>query len=63
MPIPEQNIGESAVDFIQRCMSDETMNTEYPDKDERYAVCIDQTKSKSTLEQAIQKLVDKFNQK
>lgn len=63
MPIPEQNIGESAEDFLQRCMSDEDMKTEYPDKDQRYAVCQDQTKTKSSLEQAIQKLVDKFNQK
>lgn len=41
-------MGESSDDFIQRCMSDDKMNSEYPDKTQRYAVCISQTKKEET---------------
>lgn len=40
MPLPVPNEGETQEDFIQRCMANETMNKEFPDEDQRYAVCL-----------------------
>lgn len=42
MPIPQPNQGESKKKFINRCMSDPTMNKEFPDGDQRYKVCLEQ---------------------
>src|SRR5690606_33792603 len=39
VPIPTPQPNESAEEFIERCMSDETMVAEYPDEKQRYAVC------------------------
>lgn len=36
--------GETEDEFISRCMSD--LNTEFPDQDQRYAVCKSQWDSK-----------------
>jgi hypothetical protein len=44
MPIPKPKQGEKEKEFIQRYMIDEKMVTEYPDKDQRYSVCINQIK-------------------
>lgn len=44
MPLPEKKPNEKSTDFIQRCMIDEKMKTEYPDKEQRYAVCREQVK-------------------
>lgn len=38
MPIPTPNPGEDFDKFIERCMSDENMVSEY-DQDQRYAIC------------------------
>ena len=51
MPIPQPNKDESNKDFISRCMSNPTMNKEYPDNGQRYAICVNQTKS-SLLQKA-----------
>ncbi len=40
MPIPTPTTTEGKDEFIVRCMSDETMVTEYGDTAQRYAVCI-----------------------
>ena len=40
IPVPQQN--ETKDEFIQRCMSDETMLAEYPDEAQRYAICLAQ---------------------
>jgi len=48
MPLPTQNQGESKEEFISRCMADSKMNQEYPDKDQRFAVCNQQTKKEET---------------
>lgn len=50
MPIPQRKQGESKQKFVTRCMSNPTMNKEYPDSSQRYAICMGQTKS-SLLEQ------------
>ena len=42
MPIPKPRSYESQDMFIRRCMADETMNEEFPDRDQRYAVCSQQ---------------------
>src|SRR5690606_38264214 len=39
VPIPTPQPNESAEEFIERCMGDETMVAEYPDEKQRYAVC------------------------
>ena len=45
MPLPKPS-GEDKTKFIQRCMRDKTMNAEYPDSAQRYAVCVSQWKGK-----------------
>ena len=40
MPIPQPSSGESQDDFISRCMGDDKMNAEYPNRDQRAAVCL-----------------------
>lgn len=39
MPIPKPYKSESESEYINRCMSDETMRTEYESEKQRYAVC------------------------
>ena len=39
MPIPKPNPNEEKKDFIQRCMSNDTMVSEYKNTDQRLAVC------------------------
>lgn len=40
MPIPKPTPTEDVDKFIDRCMSDENMNTDYPDQKQRYAICL-----------------------
>ena len=42
MPIPTPNDGESQDDFLDRCMSNDTMVDDYPDNEQRAAVCYSQ---------------------
>lgn len=50
MPIPSPKPNQDKNDFMQKCMSNETMKKEYPDSKQRTAICISQTKkSKSDL--------------
>jgi hypothetical protein len=60
MPIPKPGKKEDKQNFVQRCMSNETMKKEYPDSDQRLAVCIGQTKS-SIFEKMIGFLGWNFN--
>ena len=46
MPLPKPNKDENKSEFIDRCMSDEVMISEYPDNDQRYAICETQWKNK-----------------
>lgn len=39
MPLPTPSDGESHDEFIERCMSDETMQEDFPDEGQRLAVC------------------------
>lgn len=40
MPIPKPNSGENQDAFMERCMGDDKMKDEYPDADQRVAVCM-----------------------
>ena len=42
MPLPKPNRNESRDDFMERCMANDTMNSEYPDEEQRAAVCVRQ---------------------
>jgi HK97 family phage prohead protease len=39
MPIPNPSDGESHDEFVERCMGNDTMKDDYPDDDQRLAVC------------------------
>ena len=45
MPLPNLGDKESKDEFLSRCMSDEKMNSEYPDRSQRYAICMRQSKA------------------
>lgn len=49
MPIPKPKKNESKDDFMDRCMGNDTMNEEYPDEKQRYAVCNTQWKEKKQM--------------
>lgn len=40
MPLPTPQSGETEDNFMSRCMSDETVAGEFPDQDQRAAVCL-----------------------
>ena len=42
MPIPSRKKDEQKDSFVSRCMSNETMKSEYPDSKQRVAICIQQ---------------------
>lgn len=45
MPIPSKKPNEDKQTFLSRCMSNETMKTDYPETKQRVAVCLSKTKS------------------
>ncbi len=47
MPLPKPNRNEDRESFMQRCMANDTMNSEYPDEEQRAAVCSRQYEGKS----------------
>ena len=46
MPQPTPNEDEAQDVFMARCVSDETMNSEYPEQDQRVAICLTQWREK-----------------
>ena len=44
MPIPKKKPNEKQTAFINRCMTDPVMTNEYPDREQRYAICLGQWK-------------------
>ena len=46
MPIPKPNAEENRQDFLNRCMGDDTMTSEYTDSEQRFAVCTNEYDSK-----------------
>ena len=43
MPLPERDKGERRAGFIAKCMADPKMNAEYPNRSQRYAICVKQS--------------------
>lgn len=41
MPLPEPKPNESESAFLSRCITDATMEDEWPDEDQRAAICED----------------------
>jgi hypothetical protein len=52
MPLPNRGEQETKQEFISRCMSDEKTVQEFPDNEQRYAVCIRQSGKTSAMEEA-----------
>jgi hypothetical protein len=50
MPLPMPNEGESEQDFISRCMGNETMNEDFPEQEQRSAVCYRQWRESKGIE-------------
>ena len=50
MPLPKPKSGESQDSFIKKCMSSSQMKKEFPNKDQRLAVCFSQFKKKALAE-------------
>jgi hypothetical protein len=46
MPLPKPKKEEKENEFMNRCMGDETMKKEFPDNEQRTAVCYQQWKKK-----------------
>jgi hypothetical protein len=44
--MPDKRPNENREDFLTRCMSDSEMNSEFPDNEQRYAVCLTKAKLK-----------------
>ena len=42
MPLPTPNEDETDTEFMHRCMGDEVMKRDYPDSQQRIAVCLSQ---------------------
>lgn len=52
MPLPTPETGESEDDFLGRCMSSDDMQAEFPEQDQRAAVCFRQFRGKEAGDQA-----------
>jgi hypothetical protein len=50
MPLATPNKDENKKEFIERCMSDEKMNEEFPEPAQRYIVCQKQWERKNEKE-------------
>ena len=46
MPLPKPKTGEAESDFMSRCVSNDSMQSEFPDQDQRVAVCLDSFRTK-----------------
>lgn len=51
MPIPKPRRRESEEAFLGRCMADPVMNADFPDRDQRFAVCAAQLPGKKVTKQ------------
>ena len=57
MPLPKPKKDESHDDFIDRCMSDGIMKSEYEDKDQRLAVCQNQWDNSRSIPDGIERRI------
>ena len=49
MPVPKPTEGEQEDEFIARCMANETMQNEYPDEEQRSAICYTSWRERSDV--------------
>jgi HK97 family phage prohead protease len=56
MPLPKPRKNENHEDFMDRCMSNEIMNTEFPDEKQRYAVCQVNWEHKERSDQSVEEM-------
>jgi hypothetical protein len=56
MPMPKRKRGESEKDFVARFMGDPTMRKDYPDRDQRLAVALQEARKRKDA--AIHKAID-----
>lgn len=47
MPMPTPNSGETQDEFVERCMVNDTMLADYPEDDQRLAVCFSQWRDRT----------------
>jgi uncharacterized protein len=59
MPLPMPKKGEAQDTFIERCMGNPTMKSEFPDNKQRLAVCHAQWKKRSTAFAGADRLMDR----
>lgn len=55
MPLPKPHSGESQDDFISRCMGDPTAMEDFPDQEQRLAVCFRQWREERSMSGAERK--------
>lgn len=48
MPIPKLDRGEAEKDFMSKCMTDNSMQKDFPNQNQRVAVCMSQLKRKKS---------------
>ena len=53
MPLPKPTVGEDRDSFVSRCMSDSKVTSEFPDSDQRLAVCMSQYEGKQMTEEQV----------
>jgi ATP-dependent protease ClpP protease subunit len=53
VPIPKPNPNEKEQDFVSRCMGNDTMNEEYPEQEQRAAVCYDVYRRSKKKDEAV----------
>lgn len=61
MPIPKPENNETENEFIQRCITDNTMQDEYPDEDQRLAVCYQSWDNNKKEETQMEKRIKYFS--
>mgnify|MGYP003147388639 CR=1 FL=1 len=67
MPIPKPRKGETESGFMERCMGSDTMRSEYPQRDQRVAVCLssfrDKQKGTEMSDATVEELSDDLEEK
>ena len=58
MPLPKPRSGEQKDGFVSRCMGDDTMLDDFPDEDQRAAVCLNQWRRNRTENMALAQAVN-----
>lgn len=52
MPLPKPTPNQKQQEFIQSCMSSDVMRSEYPNEDQRFAVCKNIWKNRNKKQKA-----------